>query len=137
MTGVQTCALPISRLLGISVKDLQAKRLELTQNLAEEYNIYIALKGARTLIAEPGGEIYLNPTGNPGMATAGAGDVLSGIIAGLISQKLSLSNALSSAVYLHGLSGDIASINIGQMSLMAGDILDSIPEAVREVIADS
>ncbi|MFV1951871.1 MAG: NAD(P)H-hydrate dehydratase [Nitrospinota bacterium] len=124
----------MARLLDITVKDLRAKRLELTQNLAEKYNIYIALKGARSVIAEPGGEIYLNPTGNPGMATAGAGDVLSGIIAGLISQRFSLSNALKSAVYLHGLAGDIASMHLGQMSLIAGDIIDSIPEAVREVI---
>jgi NAD(P)H-hydrate epimerase len=67
------------------------------------------------------------------MATAGAGDVLSGMIAGLISQKLSSSNALRCAVYLHGLAGDIASTHLGQMSLIAGDILSSIPEAIRKV----
>lgn len=98
---------------------------------ADKYNVYLVLKGARTVIACPKGNCYINTTGNPGMATAGSGDVLTGIIAAFIGQKIEIKDALRAAVYMHGLAGDIGSSFVGEYSLIAGDIIRYLPEAFK------
>lgn len=98
-----------------------------------EYNVYLVLKGPRTIIACPDGRCYVNTTGNPGMATAGSGDVLTGIIASLAGQGIEITNALRTAVYLHGLAGDIGSRETGEDSLIASDLVKYIPEAIRRI----
>lgn len=111
-------------------KDIIKKAAE----FAYENNVYLVLKGARTVIASPQGHSYVNTTGNPGMATAGSGDVLTGIIAALIGQRIEITDALRAAVYLHGLAGDIGSRYVGEYSLIAGDIIRYLPEAFKAVM---
>ena len=90
------------------------------------------LKGAPTVVAQPNGTVYLNPTGNPGMATGGSGDVLTGLLAGLVAQGLTTEDAATLAVYAHGLAGDIAAREFGR-GLIAGDILRAIPQALTQL----
>lgn len=101
---------------------------------ANNYNVYLILKGARTVVCCPNGNSYINTTGNPGMATAGSGDVLTGIIASFIGQKIDITNALRLSVFLHGLAGDIGSRNVGEYSLIAGDLIKYLPEAIQQVM---
>ena len=91
------------------------------------------LKGAPTVIAAENGSVFLNSTGNPGMATAGSGDVLAGMIGGLWAQGMPRLQAACAAVYLHGLAGDFARSAFGERSMMASDIFEQIPRAIREV----
>lgn len=123
----------MARLLGINPSDVQDDRIGISRRFSTEYNIYLLLKGARTIIAEPSGAIYINPTGNPGMATGGTGDILTGIIAGLIAQRLDISSAVRFGVFLHGLAGDLAAKEKGEAGMIAGDLLDMIAEAIREI----
>lgn len=118
----------MSRLLDKSVQDVLEERLELVLQTAQSLDCTVLLKGSRTLIAEPDGTLYINPTGNNGLATAGSGDVLTGIIAGLLAQGIDLSKAAAAGAYLHGWAGDLASAKLGQRSLVAGDILDYLPQ---------
>ncbi|MCS7164210.1 MAG: NAD(P)H-hydrate dehydratase [Thermodesulfovibrio sp.] len=119
----------LSRLINIPVRDIEKQRIDIAQKIAKELNVVIVLKGVPTVVAEPQGRTYLNTTGNPGMATAGSGDVLTGIIASLIGQGLSPFYASIVGVYIHGLSGDIASLKKGFHGLIAGDIIETLPEA--------
>ena len=96
----------------------------------------LVLKGDTTVIANPEGEVFINPTGNPGMATAGSGDVLTGMIAGFMGQGLSAVDASICGVYLHGLAGDIARDKLGELPMMAMDILNAIPDAIQKVIKE-
>jgi ADP-dependent NAD(P)H-hydrate dehydratase / NAD(P)H-hydrate epimerase len=96
---------------------------------AAEYNCIVILKGAYTTVATPDGKVYFNSTGNPGMATAGSGDVLTGMILSLLAQGYSPENASVTGVYLHGLAGDIASLKSGYESVIASDIIDNIGNA--------
>jgi NAD(P)H-hydrate epimerase len=123
-----------ARLLGCSVTDVQADRVASARRLAAESGAIVALKGARTVVAEPGGYVALNPTGNPGMATGGTGDVLTGMAGGLLAQGLAPGLALRTAVYLHGLAGDVAAQARGPAGLVAGDLADAVPEALRRVL---
>lgn len=114
-------------------KDIDYIRTNIVKKSADfskEYNVYLVLKGARTIIACPDGEVFINTTGNPGMATAGSGDVLTGIIASLIGQGIEIKTALRTAVYLHGLAGDIGVKYVGEYSLIAGDIVRYLPNAI-------
>jgi len=120
-----------ARLLNLSTRDVVERKLELVPQFIQEYGAYLVLKGYRTLIATPEGRVFVNPTGNPGMATAGSGDVLSGMIASMIIQEENLLEAILAAVYVHGLSGDIAAEKLGEKSLAAGDIIRYLPSAVR------
>ena len=120
-----------ARLLNLSTRDVVERKLELVPQFAQENGAYLVLKGYRTLIATPEGRIFVNPTGNPGMATAGSGDVLSGMIASMIIQEENLLEAILAAVYVHGLSGDIAAEKLGEKSLTAGNIICYLPSAVR------
>jgi len=101
--------------------------------LPETSNVVLVLKGVPTVVANPKEEVYLNPTGNPGMATGGSGDVLTGIIASLTGQGLSTLDASLLGVYIHGLAGDIAARVKGFHGMIAGDIIESLPEAFIEL----
>lgn len=121
----------MARLLGKTSKEIQEDRIRIGQSFAIEHKVYLVLKGARTIISDPEGNVFINPTGNPGMATAGTGDVLTGMIGGLIAQGIELLTAAKAGVYLHGLAGDIAEEEIGEMGMIAGDIIDRIPRAIK------
>ncbi len=101
---------------------------------AQKHGEVVVLKGHRTVVAAPGGDCHINTTGNPGMATAGSGDVLTGMIAALVGQGLPYFEAACLGAHVHGLAGDMAAKKIGQTSLMAGDILRWLPEAFKTLI---
>jgi len=122
-----------ARLSNLSTKEVVENKLELVPRFAQEYRIYLVLKGYRTLIATPEGHVYINPTGNPGMATAGTGDVLSGMIASMMIQEESLQEAILSAVYAHGLSGDIGAEKMGERALTAGNLITHLPSALKRL----
>jgi ADP-dependent NAD(P)H-hydrate dehydratase len=105
-------------------------RQETTIRVAQATRAVVALKGAGTVVTD-GRHVYVNTTGNPGMATAGSGDVLTGLTAALVGQGMGRLDATILGVYLHGMAGDIASNRLGQISLMATDILDALPEAFK------
>lgn len=118
-----------SRLTGISPREVEQRRIEEAKTLAHKSHTTIVLKGVPTVTADADGSAYLNSTGNPGMATAGAGDVLSGIIAGLWAQGMDASKAAYAGAYLHGLAGDLAAKKLGERSLVANDLIDFLPPA--------
>jgi NAD(P)H-hydrate epimerase len=122
-----------ARLIRRSNKDVLDNRLALAAEFADKYKVFLVLKGYRTLVATPQGKIFINPTGNPGMATGGSGDVLSGMIASLIIQEKNILGATAAAVYLHGLSGDIGAKRIGERPLIAGDLIKYLPQALKEM----
>ena len=126
-----------ARLLGVSNKQVVADKLQLAPEFAQRYGVFLVLKGYRTLIATPEGKVYINPTGNPGMATGGSGDVLSGMIAAMIMQGDDVLGAIIAAVYLHGLSGDEAARNVGEKALVAGNIVSYLSQAMRILIEPS
>ncbi len=123
----------MGRLLGTSVESVQRNRSRIAKKTARDLKVTVVLKGHRTVVASQTGEIFVNPTGNPGMATAGAGDVLTGMIAALIGQGLAPFEAARAGVYLHGLAGDLAARKVGQVGLIASDLLAAIPAAFRRV----
>ena len=125
----------MARLLGISPSEVQQERIGIARKVAAKHKIIVVLKGARTVIASPQEDTYLNPTGNPGMASGGSGDVLTGLIAGLIGQKMKPLEACRTAVYIHGLAGDLAALDRGQMSLIASDLLEKIPGVLKRLCA--
>lgn len=120
-----------AQLLHSDVAAVQANRRELAANFAGEQKLVVVLKGHRTVVTD-GGRIYENTTGNPGMATAGSGDVLTGVIAALVGQRLEPFAAAQLGVYLHGLAGDLAAKVLGETGLIASDLLDYLPQAVNE-----
>jgi NAD(P)H-hydrate epimerase len=123
----------MSRLAGLGTAEIQARRVESAREFARKHQVNLVLKGFRTLTAAPDGKVWVNPTGNPGMATGGTGDVLTGLIAGLVAQypERSISEVAAAAVYLHGLAGDLAAKEMGQASLIAGDLIGALPRAYR------
>ncbi|MFA4842650.1 MAG: NAD(P)H-hydrate dehydratase, partial [Candidatus Omnitrophota bacterium] len=121
----------MARLLGTTVDKVQVKRKGIVRKFAKDYRVTAVLKGHNTIVADYKGNLYINKTGNPGMATAGAGDVLTGTIAAFLGQGLDAFSAAKYAVYLHGLAGDLAAREKTQISLIASDILAKIPEAVQ------
>lgn len=125
----------MARLAGVTTAEVQANRLEVARNFAEARGLYVVLKGHRTLIATPEGRVYVNPTGNPGMATGGMGDVLAGMIGAWVAQLLDAEAACRLAVYLHGLAGDLAESSEGEVALSPRDLLDHLGEAVMELTA--
>jgi NAD(P)H-hydrate epimerase len=121
----------MARLTGKSIEEIQSQRLEITQTFAQKWGVTLVLKGNKTIIANPSGEVYINISGNPGMATAGSGDVLTGIITGLIAQGLKPQDAAFAGVYLHGLAGDLAAEIKGEPGLIAGDLISCLPEVLK------
>ncbi len=118
----------MGRLIGKTAADVQANREGIATKYAGVSGAVVVLKGAQTLVAQ-GDQLHVNQTGNPGMATAGSGDVLAGLIAGLIAQGLEAFAAARLGVHLHGLAGDLAAARLGQHGLLASDILAALPEA--------
>lgn len=125
----------MARLLGISTAEVQSHRVESARNLAATHGLFVVLKGHRTIIATPEGKVFINPTGNPGMATGGTGDVLTGMIAAWLAQVKDPEAACLIAVYLHGAAGDLAADDEGQASMTAGDVAVHIGDAVMELAA--
>jgi NAD(P)H-hydrate epimerase len=124
----------MARLTGKTNAEVVADRINVALEFATRHHIITVLKGSRTIIASPGGEVYINPTGNAGMATAGSGDVLTGLIAGLLAQRPSEPlEATIAAVYLHGLAGDLAANRFGMRPLIASDIIANLSEAILQV----
>ena len=121
----------MARLLGTAVEQLPSRRLETAREAASKWGVTVVLKGSRTVVAEPSGETYLNITGNPGMATAGSGDVLTGIITGLIAQGIRPNTAAAIGTYLHGRAGDLAKESRGERGMVAGDMVRTLPEVMR------
>ncbi len=121
----------MSNIIGKSAAFIQKNRKKVAHVFAKEYNVVLVLKGHRTVVASPDGKSYLNKTGNPGMASGGVGDVLTGVIASFIGQGLSPFEASALGVYVHGLAGDLAAGEKGQLSLIATDLLNKIPEALK------
>ncbi len=124
----------MSRLTGLSIAEIQANRLDVAHNFAREHELMVVLKGHRTLIAASDGTVWVNPTGNPGMATGGTGDILTGMIAGMIAQHPRHALAATAlAVYLHGLAGDLASESVGENCMVATDLVRFLPQAFAEM----
>ncbi|MBI3322378.1 MAG: NAD(P)H-hydrate dehydratase [Candidatus Omnitrophica bacterium] len=124
----------MARLLGVTIPAVQHDRARTALKAAKELNAVVVLKGNRTVVADPAGHKYVNTTGNPGMATAGVGDVLTGVIAALIGQGLDPFAAARAGVYVHGLAGDLAARKTGEISLTAGDVLDYLPSAFKRFL---
>ena len=144
-----------ARLQSRSTADIQGDRVSLARDFAQQHGLHLVLKGHRTVYASPSGQVFVNCSGNPGMATGGSGDVLTGILAGLLGQARFLSQSGDSAptpngsgpsdapsrleevialgVYLHGLAGDLAAEAQGEKSLVASDIMASLPAAFRKL----
>ncbi len=123
----------MARLTGRTVADIQANRMDVARGFAGEHKVIVVLKGHRTLIVSPDGTVWVNPTGNPGMATGGTGDVLTGMIAGLIAQHPEQAfHATVLAVYLHGLAGDLAAEELGESALVATDLVCFLPKAILQ-----
>lgn len=121
----------MARLMGTDTATVQASRLTIAGEAAKRFGAVVVLKGARTVVATPEGRIWVNPTGNAGMATGGTGDVLTGAIAGLLAQGLDAEHSAVVGVYIHGLAGDLAAREAGMAGLIAGDILRHLPAAIR------
>jgi NAD(P)H-hydrate epimerase len=128
----------MSRLTGQKTAEVVAHRIEVAREFAKRHNLNLVLKGFRTVIAGPAGGVSVNPTGNPGMATGGTGDVLTGLLAGLLAQYPSrpVAEVVAAGVYLHGLAGDLAARELGQPSMIAGDLLEAVPRAFRALGAE-
>lgn len=127
----------LGRLLGISTAEVQADRIGAARRAAAETGAVVVLKGHRTLVATPEGELHVNPTGNPGMASGGTGDVLTGTIAGLLAQDLDALDAALLGVYLHGSAGDLVAAELGEVALAAGDLVKVLPLAIRQLQGDA
>ena len=121
-----------ARLIGSSPYDVNADREKLSARFAKEYGVITVLKGAGTVIASPEGRVLVNHTGNSGMATGGSGDVLAGMAGALLAEGAEPFDAAAAAVYLHGLSGDIAAEKLGKISMLPSDMIECIPEALRK-----
>jgi len=124
----------MARLAASTVAAVQRDRINVARTFAREHELIVVLKGHRTLIAQPDGTVWVNTTGNPGMATGGTGDILTGMVAGLIAQHPeNIVEAVIAAVHLHGLAGDVARESMGEHSLVATDLREALPEAFRRV----
>jgi NAD(P)H-hydrate epimerase len=124
-----------ARLVGIPIGDVQSNRVELARDFAAAHRLYVILKGHRPIIATPEERVFINPTGNPGMASGGMGDVLTGIVAGWLGQLLDAEAACKLGVFLHGAAGDLAEASEGEVALTASDLLAHIGDAVLELTA--
>ena len=123
----------MARLIGTTTDEVQANRIQVASEFASTHHVYVVLKGHRTVIATPEGRIFINPTGNAGMATGGTGDVLTGMIAAFLAQLLDAEAACRLAVFLHGMAGDLAEISEGQVAMTATDLLAHIGEAICDL----
>src|ERR1041384_5022956 len=123
----------MARLTKKSTAEVNADRVEIAGSFASEHHCHVILKGARTIIATASGKVFINPTGNPGMASGGMGDALAGILAALLGQGLTPENAMKLGVYLHGFVGDRLAASKGGIGLIASDIIEGLPEGLRAI----
>jgi NAD(P)H-hydrate epimerase len=120
-----------ARLLGVTPAIINADRVSAARNLAERTGASVLIKGARSVIASPDGDVYINSTGNPGMSTPGIGDALSGIVGALLGQKMRPLDALALGVFLHGYAADRVAARMGRVGYIAGDVIDELPAALE------
>jgi NAD(P)H-hydrate epimerase len=126
----------MARLAGLSVDMVQSDRGGTAKKFAQEWHKTIVLKGAYTVIAAPGGQSAISRVANPGLASAGTGDVLSGAIAGLVAQGLSLFEAAACGVYLHGEAGEMVKARLGDAGMIASDLLPELPLVIKRLKED-
>jgi NAD(P)H-hydrate epimerase len=124
----------MARLAGITPDEVQANRLQVAADFATTHRVYVVLKGHRTVIATPTGRVFINPTGNPGMATAGTGDVLTGMVAAWLAQLLDAEAACRLSVFLHGAAGDLAEAECGQIAMTSTDVLNQLGGAIDALL---
>ena len=124
----------MSRLAGMDTADVNGDRVGIARAFAAENRCYLVLKGARTVIATPDGRVSINPTGNSGMASGGMGDVLAGVVAGFLAQGVPPEDAVRLGVYLHGRTGDRVADERGGVGLIASDLVDELPRAIKELV---
>jgi NAD(P)H-hydrate epimerase len=123
----------MARLLGASVSDVERDRIGCARAFAVAHRVHLVLKGHRSVVAAPDGRVFVNPTGNPGMASGGTGDVLTGLAGAFLARALEAGAALAAAVFLHGRAGDVAAARVGEESLVASDVIDALPAAFAEL----
>ncbi|PYR70011.1 MAG: bifunctional ADP-dependent NAD(P)H-hydrate dehydratase/NAD(P)H-hydrate epimerase [Acidobacteria bacterium] len=123
----------MARLIGASIEEVQGSRIDVATEFATTHRLYVVLKGHRTIIATPDGHIFINPTGNAGMATGGTGDVLTGMIAAWLAQLLDAEAACRLAVFLHGAAGDLAEASEGQVAMVATDVIAHLGDALNRL----
>jgi len=126
----------MARLMGVSVRRVQADRPACAREFAREYNLHLVLKGARTVMAHPDGKVYINPTGNAGMASGGMGDILTGVIGGLLAQGYAPEAATHLGVYLHGAAADHLAEQIGPIGFLAGDVMNAVPGQIKKLLKE-
>ncbi|PLX74509.1 MAG: bifunctional ADP-dependent NAD(P)H-hydrate dehydratase/NAD(P)H-hydrate epimerase [Desulfuromonas sp.] len=126
----------MARMTGLSIAEVEADRLTVARDFATRYNVILVLKGARTVVAEPGGSVFVNGSGNPSLACGGTGDVLTGVIAGLLGQQISPVAAVLLGVYLHGRAADRLFETQGRAGILATDLLREIPATRRELLLE-
>jgi NAD(P)H-hydrate epimerase len=124
----------MARLMDISPAEVQQNRLQCARDFAINFKVHLVLKGAATVIAHPDGSAYINPTGNPGMASGGMGDVLTGVLAGFITQGFTPEAAAHAAVYLHGAAADTLAETIGPIGYLAGEVMNAIPAEIKKLM---
>jgi len=127
----------MARLIGKTTQDVQADRWGIARGFARDYRVTLALKGAGTVVAEPDGPLWVNLTGNPGLARGGMGDVLTGLIGAFLAQGFSPGDATRASVFVHGSAGDLACDRHGEIALQAGDLIDCLGEIFRRLQGDS
>ena len=124
-----------SRLVALPAAEIEKNKIQIARSFARKNDVILVLKGAPTVVAVPSGKVFVNPTGNPGMATAGSGDVLAGVIAALCGQHIAPELAAVDGVFVHGYAGDLARDEIGEMGMLASDILKRVPPALKQLAA--
>jgi NAD(P)H-hydrate epimerase len=124
----------MSRLCGLKRDEIEQDRPAVAQEWSKRWGQVLVLKGASTVVAAPGGEVRINPTGNPLLATAGTGDVLSGVIAAFLAGGMAPFDAATAAVYVHGLAADLAVDAYGDRGMLAGDLVEFIPRAIKRIL---
>jgi len=124
----------MARITGLSIPEINENRIKIAKDFSRKYGVIVVLKGASTVITDEEGHVFLNTTGNPGMATAGSGDVLTGIIAALVGQKIDLIDAAMAGVYIHGRAGDEAAKITGEYGMIASDMVREVPRIITEIV---
>ncbi|MDP6180587.1 MAG: NAD(P)H-hydrate dehydratase, partial [Desulfatiglandales bacterium] len=126
----------MGRLTGLKSSEVQDDRIGTAIRFVKDYGCCLVLKGARTLITEPHGEIHVNPTGNPALSSGGAGDVLTGLIGGFLSRGWPMAESAIAGVYLHGLASDLLAEHMGQAGILAGELLNVLPGLMASILRD-
>jgi ADP-dependent NAD(P)H-hydrate dehydratase / NAD(P)H-hydrate epimerase len=123
----------MARLIGADTARVNHDRVGVARSFAEKHRCYVVLKGARTVVATPEGRVFINPTGNPGMASGGMGDALAGILGGLLAQGIGIEDSLKLGVFLHGFAADRVAMIKGQIGLVASDVIEAVPEGLKKL----